>query len=69
MCSPRAGRGENGKICDITCVTRDGLVLAGCTLGVFRRLRTRRFIRSTDGGPYRISRQGLDRVRSQLDNL
>lgn len=64
----RHQRGPNGKIHDVTCVTRDGFILADCTLDVALRLRTRRLIRSTDGGPYRITRQGLLCVRSQLDN-
>jgi len=37
-------------------------------MSVFRKLRRRRFIRSEDGGPYRITREGLAAVRAQLDN-
>ena len=65
----RIEHSRNGtKIDDILCVTRDGLILADCTLEVFLRLRRRRLIASEGGGPYRISRQGRLSVRAQLDN-
>ncbi|WP_425056990.1 YjhX family toxin [Rhodovulum marinum] len=60
-------RCENGKIRAITCFTREGHVLADCTLNVFLRLRKRRFIRSRNGQPYRASRQGIQAVRAQLN--
>ena len=56
------------KIDDILCVTRDGMILSDCTLPVFQRLRRRRLIASTGGGPYRITRLGRLSVRAQLDN-
>ncbi|PWR03213.1 hypothetical protein DKT77_07020 [Meridianimarinicoccus roseus] len=61
-------RAANGKIRDIICFTRDGHVLADCTLDVFERLRRRRFVRSRSGRPYAITRAGLVSVRAQLDN-
>lgn len=61
-------RGPNGKITDITCFTREGHVLADCTLNVFQRLRKRGLIQSTGGQPYRISLLGRRSVRAQLDN-
>jgi len=61
-------RNADGDIVAVDCITRDGWKLADCTLGVFARLRRRRFIRSEDGGPYRITREGLAAVRAQLDN-
>ncbi|MEL7214144.1 MAG: YjhX family toxin [Pseudomonadota bacterium] len=60
-------RGENGKIRDIICYTRDGHVLTDCTLPVFLRLKKRRFIRSQNGRPYRASRLGIKAVRAQLN--
>lgn len=59
---------EGGDIVAVDCITRDGWRLADCTLAVFRKLRKRRFIRSEDGGPYRVTREGLLAVRAQLDN-
>lgn len=59
---------DRGDIVSVDCVTRDGWRLDDCTLRVFRKLRQRRFIRSEEGGPYRITREGLEAVRAQVDN-
>ena len=61
-------RNQGRKIDEILCVTRDGPILADCTLEVFRRLRRKRLIGSENGGPYRISRLGRLSVRAQLDD-
>jgi uncharacterized protein len=58
----------NGRIIEVDCVTRDGYRLVDCTLSVFARLKRRRLIESRGGAPYRISRFGIECVRSQLDN-
>lgn len=59
---------EHGDIIAVDCITRDGWRLSDCTLGVFRKLRKRGFIRSEEGKPYRVTREGLFAVRAQLDN-
>ena len=59
---------EDGGIIAVDCITRDGWRLGDCSLHVFRRLKRRCFICSKDGGPYRITREGLAAVRAQLDN-
>ncbi len=61
-------RAVNGKVTDVTCITRDGHILTDCTLAVFERLRKRRFIRSIGGQPYRATKLGVTSVRAQLDN-
>ena len=61
-------RSENGKVRNITCFTRDGLVLTDCTFEVFQRLKKRRFIQSRNGQPYRTTRKGITAVRSQANN-
>ena len=61
-------RGDGSRITAVDCFTRDGFGLTDCTLGLFRKLKRRGLIGSRDGGPYRITRAGLDAVRSQLDN-
>ena len=61
-------RDDRGKVAEVQCHTRDGWVLSACSIGVFRKLKRRRLIQSKGGGPYRINRQGLAAVRSQLDN-
>ncbi|MEM8695660.1 MAG: YjhX family toxin [Pseudomonadota bacterium] len=60
--------GRRGRITEITCFTREGHILSDCTMNVFARLKKRRLIISRGGGPYRITRKGLDAVRPQLDN-
>lgn len=59
---------DRGRITDIATITRNGWQWSGCSLALFRKLKRRRFIASRDGGPYRITRLGLERVRSQPDN-
>ena len=60
---------ENGtKVTEVTCVTREGMILADFDLAVFQRLRRRRLIESRGGMPYRISRRGRMSVRAQLNN-
>lgn len=59
---------DNGKIIEVNCATREGWTLADCTFEVFRKLRRKRLIASSGGGPYRITRTGRVSVRSQLDN-
>jgi uncharacterized protein YjhX (UPF0386 family) len=61
-------RNEKGAIVDAECRTRDGWVLTGCDLAAFKSLKQKRLIASRDGQPYRITRDGLANLRSQLDN-
>ena len=63
-----ADRAANGKVKAVLCKTRDGTVLSDCSMTVFGRLRKRRFIHSSNGKPYRVTRRGLEAVRAQLDN-
>lgn len=59
---------SRGRISEVDCMTRDGWRLSDCNLTIFARLKARRLIASRGGAPYRITRQGLSVVRSQLDN-
>ncbi|MBL8549755.1 MAG: YjhX family toxin [Hyphomonadaceae bacterium] len=59
---------DRGGIVEIDCLNRDGWRLDDCTLAIFQKLRRRRFVASREGGPYRITRDGLRAVRAQLDN-
>ncbi len=61
-------RDRDGRILRADCFTRDGYLLSDCTLSVWRKLKTKGLIASHDGGPYRVNREGLARMRSQLDN-
>ncbi|WP_332715285.1 YjhX family toxin [Pelagibacterium mangrovi] len=57
-----------GKIADIECYTRDGWLLTQCDMALFKKLRRRKTIVSRNGGAYRITRRGIELVRSQVDN-
>lgn len=58
----------DGAIVGADCWTRDGWLLSDCNLSVFKALKKRRFIASKNGGPYRITRDGLLNLRARLDN-
>lgn len=64
----RHHRDEKGRIIHVDCITRDGYVLADCTLAIFQKLRRKRLIESRNSGPYRISETGRRSVRAQADN-
>jgi uncharacterized protein YjhX (UPF0386 family) len=61
-------RDENGRISEIECLTREGWLMSLCTIDLFRSLRQKGLIASSNGGPYRITRMGLQAVRSRPDN-
>jgi uncharacterized protein YjhX (UPF0386 family) len=42
--------------------------LSLCTLDLFKALRQKGLIASSNSGPYRITRLGLEAVRSRSDN-
>jgi uncharacterized protein YjhX (UPF0386 family) len=57
-----------GRIEKIVCVNRDGFMLPAMDMMLFKKLKRRRTIASHQGGPYRITRRGLELVRSEVDN-
>lgn len=61
-------KNESGQIGKLECFTRDGWIFPGLDLQLFRKLKRRRCIASADGGPYRITRRGLELVRARPDN-
>lgn len=61
-------RNEQGHIVKIECFTRDGYVLADCTMAVFIKLKAKRLVSSKNGKPYHINMNGLKAVRAQADN-
>ena len=64
----RHRKDEDGRISSIECLTREGWLLSLCTLDLFKTLRRKGLIASSNGGPYRITRQGLGAVRGRPDN-
>lgn len=61
-------RDDDGRVIAADCLTRDGFLLTDCNLSVWRKLKQKGLIASRNGGPYRVNRDGLARMRSQLDN-
>lgn len=59
---------NRGRIVGAECFTRDGWRLTAFDLALFRKLKRRRAIASEKGQPYRITRRGLELVRSEVDN-
>lgn len=63
-----ASKDDRGRIAAVDCFNRDGWRMVHCDLRLFGKLKRRKAIASRDGGPYRITRRGLELVRSEADN-
>jgi uncharacterized protein YjhX (UPF0386 family) len=59
---------ERKRIITVDCLTRDGWRFQGIDLELFRKLKRKKAVASSNSGPYRITRRGLELVRSELDN-
>jgi uncharacterized protein YjhX (UPF0386 family) len=59
---------KRGRIDAVATFNRDGWMLPDIGMMLFKKLRRRRTIASSGGGAYRITRRGLELVRSQFDN-
>lgn len=61
-------RDAGKRIVTVECLTGDNWLLSDCTIAVFAKLKRRGFIASRMSQPYRITRDGLEALRPQLDN-
>ncbi|PLP61071.1 hypothetical protein CYK37_01900 [Mesorhizobium loti] len=59
---------DNQKIEAVYCLTREGWRYPGFDIPLFKKLKRRKAVASSNGGAYRITREGLRLVRPQLDN-
>ncbi|MBU1175598.1 MAG: YjhX family toxin [Alphaproteobacteria bacterium] len=59
---------DKGRIVEVECYNRDGWMLNDCPLWLFSKLRRKKAIRSEASRPYRITRRGLELVRSEVSN-
>ena len=61
-------KNDKGRIAGLELYNRDGWRLPVLDPLLFRKLKRKKAIASQDGKPYRITRRGLELVRSQVDN-
>lgn len=61
-------RDDDKRIEEIHCLTRDGWAYPDFDLELFRKLKRKKAIASSNGGPYRITRRGLQLVRAEQNN-
>jgi uncharacterized protein YjhX (UPF0386 family) len=59
---------SKGRIAALELYNRDGWRLPLLDPALFRKLKRRKTVASQGGGPYRITRRGLELVRSEYDN-
>ena len=59
---------KRGRIEGVSCINRDGFMLPDIGMLLFKKLKRRHTIASSGGGPYRITRRGLELVRAEIDN-
>jgi len=61
-------KNPKGRIIAVELYNRDGWRIPAFTLFLFKKLRNKKAIASQDGQPYRVTRRGLELVRSEVDN-
>ena len=57
-----------GRIEGLELYNRDGWRMPFLTVLLFKKLQRKKAIKSENGQPYRITRRGLELVRSEFDN-
>jgi uncharacterized protein YjhX (UPF0386 family) len=61
-------KNHKGRIAALELYNRDGWLMPILDPLLFKKLRRKKAIASQDGQPYRITRRGLELVRSEYDN-
>jgi uncharacterized protein YjhX (UPF0386 family) len=61
-------RDDSGKATGLEFYNRDGWLMSNCTLALFKKLKAKKAIKSSGGKPYRITKRGLELVRSEVSN-
>ncbi len=61
-------KSAKGRIEALELYNRDGWRMPAMPLLLFKKLQRRKAIKSQAGQPYRITKRGLELVRSEVDN-
>ena len=61
-------KNHKGRIAGLELYNRDGWLMPVLTLPLFKKLQRKKAVKSQNGEPYRITRRGLELVRSEFDN-
>ena len=61
-------KNPKGRIEALELYNRDGWRMPHFDMLLFKKLKRRHTIASQQGGPYRITRRGLELVRAEVDN-
>ena len=61
-------KNSKGRIHALELYNRDGWCMPRFDMLLFKKLKRRHTIASQNSGPYRITRRGLELVRSEVDN-
>ena len=59
---------DNGKVTGLEFFNRDGWLMNSCPMALFKKLKAKKAIASSGGRPYRITKRGLELVRSEVNN-
>ncbi|GAB2657263.1 YjhX family toxin [Vibrio panuliri] len=59
--------GDDRKLAQITCFTREGYGLSNCNIDIFNKLKSKKLISSKGGKPYRITKLGATSVQAQMN--
>jgi uncharacterized protein YjhX (UPF0386 family) len=61
-------KNHKGRISGLELYNRDGWLMPVLDPLLFKKLKRKKAISSQDGQPYRITKRGLELVRSEFDN-
>lgn len=61
-------KNDAGKVTGLEFFNREGWLMSNCSLLLFKKLKAKKAIHSQNGQPYRITKRGLELVRSEYDN-